>query len=97
MATSRRLIKRDDSAASSAGALEQRISVAHVEYLSQRGLDSRQVFVEQIMRQNREMKAKLAEVLENQEQLRAQHEALTAPCELPGRDHRRVSERKALG
>jgi proteasome-associated ATPase len=57
---------------------------AYVEHLSQRGLDSRaRMFIEHILHQNHDMKAKLEEVLENQELLRSQHEALTAPAHYP--------------
>jgi proteasome-associated ATPase len=57
---------------------------AYVEHLSQRGLDSRaHMFIEHILRQNRDMKEKLEEVQKNHEQLRMQHEALTAPAHYP--------------
>jgi proteasome-associated ATPase len=57
---------------------------AYAEHLHQRGLDPRALhFIEHLLRQHHDMKARLEDVQANQERLRAQHEALTAPAHFP--------------
>src|SRR4051794_22149004 len=57
---------------------------AWLDHFRRRGLDPPGlVFIEQVLRQNREMSTKLAEVQETHRQLRAHHEALTAPAHYP--------------
>src|SRR5438094_114760 len=57
---------------------------AWLEHFRRRGLDPPAlVFIEQTVRQNQEMRTKLEEVQETHRQLRAHHEALTAPAHYP--------------
>ena len=55
-----------------------------LDHVRRKGLDpSALVFVEGILRQNRDLLKKLEDVQQAQEQLRAQHDALTAPAHYP--------------
>src|SRR5947209_5027849 len=57
---------------------------ARLDQLRRRGLDPPALsFFEQVLRQNQEMKTRLEEVQETHRQLRAHHEALTAPAHYP--------------